>query len=102
MLKKTQKKRENPCESYLNNSNAWGNSTTSKQPIRFGQTLTAEFTIFNILLNKEEKIFFTETEQQIHGIQYHTKFLSFLYISLVDLLGREGANTSETEFSSGE
>ena len=49
---------------------------------------------------KKENFFFTETEQHIHGNQYHTKFLSFLCIPLVDILGREGTNTSETEFSS--
>ena len=41
------KRGPDPCGSHLNNSGGGANGSTSKQPIRFKQTLTTEFTNFN-------------------------------------------------------
>ena len=49
---KKQKKRENRCGFHLNNNNGGANGTTSKQPTRFEQTLTAEFKIFYKICEK--------------------------------------------------
>ena len=78
MLKKN-KRRPNTCGSHLNTNRGGDNGTTSKQPMKFEQTLTAEFTNFNNLSIKEAHSISKENNFFCSEI-FHNIFLCFFRI----------------------